>query len=238
MNYINNRDIGEIIAQRDMGTENKTNIGKISILKIKHLKDIEIFEMNKRKMTMEQLLLNILVLSLEKKVYFEEGFSFPIVDDEGSWKESEEFDEIEQKITNYCAAKKDKNSEYLTKNRALMSYTPISNQKIKDGSNQKIDWLQAINEVENSHRPSIYNLYNSNMLNEKKGKSKYRPFVCEIPGCSKRYTSLYGLKYHEKNGHNKVYDQSKPFKCPIGDCQKRYKNINGLRYHQDHGHNE
>jgi len=28
-----------------------------------------------------------------------------------------------------------------------------------------------------------------------------RPFACPIPGCTKRYKNVNGIKYHVKNGH-------------------------------------
>lgn len=28
-----------------------------------------------------------------------------------------------------------------------------------------------------------------------------RPFACPVPGCTKRYKNVNGIKYHVKNGH-------------------------------------
>lgn len=34
-----------------------------------------------------------------------------------------------------------------------------------------------------------------------KTEQPIRPFACPIPGCTKRYKNVNGIKYHVKNGH-------------------------------------
>ncbi|CAG8627811.1 154_t:CDS:1 [Paraglomus brasilianum] len=70
-----------------------------------------------------------------------------------------------------------------------------------------------------------------------------KPFKCTVPGCSKSYKNLNGLKYHNEHGHRSGLldiDEKrpvlKPYKCEFPDCDKRYKNPNGLKYHLEHAH--
>lgn len=66
-----------------------------------------------------------------------------------------------------------------------------------------------------------------------------RVYACEIEGCSKRYTSSFGLKYHMKEGHSEEkMNIFKPFVCPFDGCDKKYKNNNGLKYHIKHYHDD
>lgn len=66
-----------------------------------------------------------------------------------------------------------------------------------------------------------------------------RVYACEIEGCSKRYTSSFGLKYHMKEGHSEEkMNIFKPFICPFDGCDKKYKNNNGLKYHIKHYHDD
>ncbi|KAM0672613.1 putative G2/M transition transcriptional factor [Ordospora colligata] len=66
-----------------------------------------------------------------------------------------------------------------------------------------------------------------------------RIYACDIDGCSKKYTSSFGLKYHMKEGHSEEkMNIIKPFGCPFSGCDKKYKNNNGLKYHIKHYHDE
>lgn len=68
-------------------------------------------------------------------------------------------------------------------------------------------------------------------------EDKKRPFKCTHAGCSKRYTSAYGLKYHMSKGHiGGGMESEKPYACDVPGCGKRYKNANGLKYHFNNGH--
>lgn len=65
-----------------------------------------------------------------------------------------------------------------------------------------------------------------------------RIFKCKLDGCSREYTSAFGLKYHMKEGHSEekmnVY---KPYICTYKGCERKYKNNNGLKYHLNKYHN-
>lgn len=68
-------------------------------------------------------------------------------------------------------------------------------------------------------------------------EDKKRPFKCTHPGCTKKYTSAYGLKYHMNKGHiGGGLESEKPYACDVPGCGKRYKNANGLKYHFNNGH--
>lgn len=77
---------------------------------------------------------------------------------------------------------------------------------------------------------------------EKKKKDKNVPekkiYKCMLNNCNRQYTSLFGLKYHIKEGHSeakmRVY---KPFVCYVEGCGRKYKNKNGLMYHLRTIHN-
>lgn len=244
MKSSNIKNIGEMKSLRKMSHKNKICLEKLTRLKQKYLKDVNDFELTKHRMTMDQLLVNILVLSLEKRVYFEqEMYSKEAENDEVYGNE-----EDEEMILDYKMQNADLNqdadkfffeeSEYFGIKNYNSFFEPIicnSNKSMSKDIGLDVDWSMIISEAEDKH-DQPYDLFNNAGGTNVKTKNKYRPFVCEKSGCTKRYTSLYGLKYHEKNGHNKVYDHSKPFMCPVPGCGKRYKNLNGLRYHQEHGH--
>ncbi|KAF7700715.1 Zinc finger C2H2 protein [Cucumispora dikerogammari] len=67
-----------------------------------------------------------------------------------------------------------------------------------------------------------------------------RQFKCAIESCDKTYTSAYGLKYHEANGHledTASLNDEYVFRCELEGCKKSYKQKNGLRYHLKKTHN-
>ena len=72
-------------------------------------------------------------------------------------------------------------------------------------------------------------------LEDNEGKKR---FLCTVPGCTKRYKNINGIKYHVKNGHNKketlTGEVKKNYLC---HCGKAYKSQSGLRHHQNTQHN-
>lgn len=91
--------------------------------------------------------------------------------------------------------------------------------------------------------PAVVKNFNMDAEVEILGESHYededkkRPFKCAHPGCNKKYTSAYGLKYHMNRGHtNGGMESEKPYACDVPGCGKRYKNANGLKYHFNNGH--
>lgn len=63
-----------------------------------------------------------------------------------------------------------------------------------------------------------------------------KPYKCTYLKCTKMYTSMNGLKYHQEKGHETEDEDLKPYRCKMKGCTKRYKNSNGLKYHSKHGH--
>ncbi|EJW04129.1 hypothetical protein EDEG_01565 [Edhazardia aedis USNM 41457] len=101
---------------------------------------------------------------------------------------------------------------------------------------------QNIENIENNQEaaqqsPFITDHNEIDYVNEKNGKesAENKPYKCSIIGCTKSYTSAYGLRYHQEKGHA-TYKDEKPYKCKIPGCAKKYKNSNGLKYHMAHGH--
>ncbi|XP_065666017.1 juxtaposed with another zinc finger protein 1 [Hydra vulgaris] len=71
-------------------------------------------------------------------------------------------------------------------------------------------------------------------LEDSEGKKR---FLCTVPGCSKRYKNINGIKYHVKNGHNKKEGLSSEIKKSyICHCGKAYKSQSGMRHHQNTQH--
>jgi len=72
-------------------------------------------------------------------------------------------------------------------------------------------------------------------LEDSEGKKR---FLCTVPGCTKKYKNINGIKYHVKNGHNKketlTGEVKKNYLC---HCGKAYKSQSGLRHHQNTQHN-
>ena len=72
-------------------------------------------------------------------------------------------------------------------------------------------------------------------LEDSEGKKR---FLCTVPGCTKKYKNINGIKYHVKNGHNKKEsingEVKKNYLC---HCGKAYKSQSGLRHHQNTQHN-
>ena len=72
-------------------------------------------------------------------------------------------------------------------------------------------------------------------LEDNEGKKR---FLCTVPGCTKKYKNINGIKYHVKNGHNKketlTGEVKKNYLC---HCGKAYKSQSGLRHHQNTQHN-
>ena len=71
-------------------------------------------------------------------------------------------------------------------------------------------------------------------LEDSEGKKR---FLCTVPGCTKRYKNINGIKYHVKNGHNKKESVSSEIKKSyICHCGKAYKSQSGMRHHQNTQH--
>ena len=52
-----------------------------------------------------------------------------------------------------------------------------------------------------------------------------RPYVCEVPGCLKRFT-----EYSSLYKHNIVHTQQKPYTCAL--CHKTYRQTSTLAMHK------
>lgn len=87
-----------------------------------------------------------------------------------------------------------------------------------------------------SDTESVVSTIDTNTLNGV--QERHRRYHCDIEGCSKAYTSAYGLRYHIENGHVQRDDSDKPHICSFNNCGKRYKNSNGLKYHLEHFHSK
>lgn len=71
-------------------------------------------------------------------------------------------------------------------------------------------------------------------LEDSEGKKR---FLCTVPGCTKRYKNINGIKYHVKNGHNKKESSTGEIKKNyLCHCGKAYKSQSGLRHHQNTQH--
>lgn len=71
-------------------------------------------------------------------------------------------------------------------------------------------------------------------LEDSEGKKK---FLCTVPGCTKKYKNINGIKYHVKNGHTKKDSISGEIKKNyLCHCGKAYKSQSGLRHHQNTQH--
>ncbi|ORD93606.1 Z394 [Enterospora canceri] len=64
-----------------------------------------------------------------------------------------------------------------------------------------------------------------------------RSLRCNVPGCTKAFSSTQGLKYHKQHCHtvHRTFAK-KPFVCHVSGCTKSYKSNNGLKYHMQHAH--
>lgn len=236
MYYINKKNLGENSYFSKM-SNNSLYTEKLNKMKERYIANERELEMNKHRMTTDQVLANILVLSLEKRVYLEKEAEFLQMNKEEEINKNNSIIKKDYTPNEHNLEDFSRENFYGVSNNNMF-FEPIisnTNQTLISDMKTEVNWSKAINKVDSTNNLSC-NIYEKEFKSIYEGKVKYRPFVCEKLGCKKRYTSLYGLKYHEINGHNKVYDETKPFKCPVKDCEKRYKNLNGLRYHQDHGH--
>lgn len=106
----------------------------------------------------------------------------------------------------------------------LFTSQPLSDEEPINESHN----LTSSSPEENSKESPMVNL--SDLMNREILTPEKR-LVCQIGTCNKSYSSIYGLKYHMKNGHRKDLDSSKKFVCTFPLCGRRYKNANGLKYH-------
>ncbi|XP_033733117.1 juxtaposed with another zinc finger protein 1-like [Pecten maximus] len=65
-----------------------------------------------------------------------------------------------------------------------------------------------------------------------------KPLACPVPGCTKRYKNINGMKYHAHHAHKKEISQIRKgttiYNCRY--CSKNYKTTNGLRNHMLNQH--
>ncbi|XP_060070959.1 juxtaposed with another zinc finger protein 1-like isoform X1 [Ylistrum balloti] len=65
-----------------------------------------------------------------------------------------------------------------------------------------------------------------------------KPLACPVPGCTKRYKNINGMKYHAHHAHKKEISQIRKgttiYNCRY--CSKSYKTTNGLRNHMLNQH--
>ncbi|XP_069120132.1 pair-rule protein odd-paired-like [Argopecten irradians] len=65
-----------------------------------------------------------------------------------------------------------------------------------------------------------------------------KPLACPVPGCTKRYKNINGMKYHAHHAHKKEISQIRKattiYNCRY--CNKNYKTTNGLRNHMLNQH--
>lgn len=196
---------------------------ELEVLKMKYYSDKKWFEKNEPYMDDDEKLINILLLSYERNMYVMNSEFFN-EDENFEFNNFEDKEVLQTKFEEIYSAKENESM-----------FTPVIGNGYKGEGKDKEHtrkWSEPM--MEDDEREN----YSQNLAFEDfyKLESKYRPFKCQISGCNKKYTSLYGLKYHEKNGHNKDSKYLKPFKCTIVDCDKSYKNANGLKYHLDNGH--
>ncbi|CEG37466.1 FOG: Zn-finger [Plasmopara halstedii] len=57
--------------------------------------------------------------------------------------------------------------------------------------------------------------------------SSYRPFVCEEPGCGRRFNRKFTL-----NEHKKTHTGEKPYVCPLSECSRRFSTSGNLARHK------
>jgi hypothetical protein len=72
-----------------------------------------------------------------------------------------------------------------------------------------------------------------------------KEYYCPVQGCSNKYHTAAGLRYHTKSIHNTtpkeaMGESSKPaiYACGVEGCTKKYTTLAGLRYHTRKGHPE
>ncbi len=100
---------------------------------------------------------------------------------------------------------------------------------------------EAIVDTDDLKRTRKRRIIKENMFGSSEDSSlkNIKIFKCELPGCTRQYTSSFGLKYHMKEGHSEEkLNVPKPFVCPVEQCGRKYKNNNGLKYHLRNYHDQ
>lgn len=209
--------------RKEKDAEKEVMKKELEELKMKYYSDKKWFESNEPYMDDDERLINILLLSYERNIYVM-NTEFFNKDNDFEFNDFEEKEELQARFKEIYSAKK-----------CEPSFEPIIGNGYREEEEERMHGRRwSVHSEEDFDREK----YSQNMAFEDfyKMENKYRPFKCQKPGCTKKYTSLYGLKYHEKNGHSKEMKFHKPYKCTVADCVKSYKNPNGLKYHLDNGH--
>lgn len=213
--YRNNNDI-----KLDRETREK--------LKHQYLKNKKRFEDNMHDMNRDQVILEHLLLSIEKDMI-------------SSKKKPETLEEaIENSKKKFLNGLECCNKTFETLNDFIehMETNHENEDEVFDFSQDSPFYFPNfpeepdIQEKENAFEPNA--VLDENAIPKKTNKTK--PFKCTVPNCKKSYTSSYGLRYHIENGHVEKDESDKPYACQFKNCNKRYKNTNGLKYHVEHNH--
>ena len=121
---------------------------------------------------------------------------------------------------------------------SCLSWATSTSSGTQQGDSSSINLSQSL---QSSHGSSNHLTVDSlqgkfTCLEDSEGKKR---FLCTVPGCTKRYKNINGIKYHVKNGHNKkdtlTGEVKKSFLC---HCGKAYKSQSGLRHHQNTQHTQ
>ena len=121
---------------------------------------------------------------------------------------------------------------------SCLSWATSTSSGTQQGDSSSINLSQSL---QSSHGSSNHLTVDSlqgkfTCLEDSEGKKR---FLCTVPGCTKRYKNINGIKYHVKNGHNKkdtlTGEVKKNFLC---HCGKAYKSQSGLRHHQNTQHTQ
>lgn len=106
----------------------------------------------------------------------------------------------------------------------------------EEGCGQTFNFKSDLNRHVNSHHKAFnwvcqtclknFNRKDNFNLHLKTHNQEKETFLCCFNGCSERFTSKAGLKYHTKNRH---LDQR--LCCTEKDCKKSFKDQNGLEFH-------
>ncbi|KAF4316546.1 hypothetical protein BBO99_00005365 [Phytophthora kernoviae] len=81
------------------------------------------------------------------------------------------------------------------------------------------------------HPPSspspVHNPLKTNQQSPSTPQSKERPFLCEEPGCGRRFNRKFTLSEHMK-----THTGEKPYVCPLAECSRRFSTSGNLARHK------